>query len=138
MGDAMRTGLAIMVGAAIWAGFGPPAAAQSVEPEVTETPEATVRFYPHDFLTDEEVATLRLVASNPEARAIFIPTGKGFAALAVAPREGFVRKAQPVESATAVAGATDAAGAAADALAGCEARRKRRPECVIVLEVAVK
>jgi hypothetical protein len=115
-----------------------PAAADTVPVETATADGVEVRLHLHPFLTPEELATLRLVATNAEARAIFVPTGAGFAALAVAPAEGFVRDALPVDSAVAVGGAATAEGAAKDAREGCDARRKADTPCVLVLEVAAR
>ena len=104
--------------------------------ETTTDKGVTVTLTLHPFLTDAEVATLRVVATNADARALFIPQGKGFAALAVAPDEGFVRNSVPVESATAIGGAADAAAAEAEARADCDRKRKGGAACVTVLEVA--
>ncbi len=112
------------------------AAAQDVAVETTEVEGTVVRLHVHDFLKKDELEVLRMVATNADARGFFVPEGDGFAALAVAPREGFVRRGQPVPSATAVAGAETAEVAAAQATETCNAARKRGPDCVVVLEVA--
>jgi hypothetical protein len=123
--------------AAILAGTLAAGAATAEVPVETVTDKGvTVRLHLHPFLTAEELTTLRLVATNAEARALFVPQGKGFAALALAPDEGFVRGGLPVESATAIGGAQDAAAAAAAARADCDRKRKKGPACVTVLEVA--
>lgn len=111
-------------------------AADPVPTEVNQIDDTMITLYLYPFLTEEEVSLLRLVATNADALAVFVPEGGGFAAIAVAPREGFVRDGQPVESAVAVAHLPDAATARDDALAGCMAAKKRGPDCVIVLEVA--
>lgn len=99
---------------------------------------ATLRLYP--FLTEEDVTLLRVVASNKETLAMFVPEGGGFAALAIAPKDGFIRDGQPVATAVAVGQLPDAASAAKSAIDQCNAARKRErdPECLVVLEVAPK
>lgn len=127
---------AMMVGVAMLAA-GAAAAQEVVVPvEVTQsaTAQVTLKLYP--FLTEEEVQFLRIMATNDQALAVLVPAGGGFGAMAVAPKEGFVRKGAPVPSATAVAQFPDAVTAAADALAKCNAARKRGPDCLVVLEVA--
>jgi hypothetical protein len=114
------------------------AAAEEVKVETTEAEGVEVKVYTYDFLSKDELTTLRLVATNADARALFVPEGDGFAALAVAPREGFIKGGQPVPSATAVAGLPDAAAAAAQAVDACNKAKSRGPDCVVVLEVAAK
>lgn len=108
----------------------------SVPTEVTPLGGATVTLHMHDFLTPEELATLRLVASNEQALALFVPGKDGFAAMAASPEEGVIRDAKPVVSAVALAGLEDAAEAQTAALAACDAARKTQSPCVIVLEVS--
>lgn len=112
------------------------AAAAEVAVEETKDKGVTVRLHLHPFLTDEERTTLRLVATNADARALFIPQGTGFAALALAPGEGFIRAGLPVQSATAIGGAQDAAAAEAEARAECDRKRSGGDACVTVLEVS--
>lgn len=114
------------------------AAAEDVPVEEAEITGGTVTVYLHPFLTDEETTVLRLVQTNDEARALFIPEGKGFAAMALAPREGLVRRGAPVPSAQAVAGLADLETARAQAVEACNAVKRRGPDCVVVLEVATK
>lgn len=112
-------------------------AAGEVPVETKELGGSSVTLHLHPFLTEEELATLRVVQTNTDALAIFVPdAGKGHAAMAVAPAEGFLRAGQLVPSAIAIAGLTDAAAAAEAALRGCEALRKAGDPCVVVLEVA--
>ena len=98
----------------------------------------TIRLYP--FLTPEEVSLLRLVATNAEALALFVPEAGGYAAMAVAPDEGMVRDGVPVPSAVAVGQLPDAEAARAGATGQCNAarasQRKRDALCLVVLEVA--
>ncbi|HMO08864.1 MAG TPA: hypothetical protein PKD10_14640 [Paracoccaceae bacterium] len=128
----MRQTTAVILAALMAAG----AAQAEVAVEETAAKGVTVRLHLHPFLTVAEVTTLRLVATNADARGLFIPQGKGFAALAVAPGEGFVRNSMPVESATAIGGASDAVAAEAEARAECDRKRKGGAACVTVLEVA--
>jgi hypothetical protein len=90
----------------------------------------------HDFLTEDEVMMLRLVGQNRDALSLFVPEGDGFAALAVAPDEGFVRDGMPVESATAISGLPDLESARASALEACNAARTGGVDCQVVLEIA--
>lgn len=100
---------------------------------------AKVVLHVQPFLDATELATLRLVLSNADALSVFMPKAGGYAAMAVAPDEGFLRNGQPVASATALGGLPDAKAAATAALAACD--QKRKPggaACVLVLEVAPK
>jgi hypothetical protein len=97
---------------------------------------AKVVLHVHPFLDATELATLRLVLTNPQALALFLPDNKGFAAIAVAPDEGFIRAGAPVASASALGGLPDAAAAATQATAACDAKRAASGQaCVLVLEV---
>lgn len=115
---------------------GMPATAGDVPVERMELGKSAVTLHVHPFLTEEELRTLRLVGSNRDALALFVPEGGGHAAIAVAPEEGFVRNGVPVASAVAVARLPDAEAAQKEALAGCDAARTTKSACVIVLEVA--
>ena len=95
--------------------------------------EVTLHLQP--FLTEQELTTLRLVLTNEQALAVFVGAGKGFAAMAVNPDEGFIRDDQPVKSALALAGLESAEAAGAAAVAGCQAAAKAKAPCVVVLEV---
>jgi hypothetical protein len=101
---------------------------------------AKVTLFVYPFLDQTELATLRLVMTNAQALALFLPdTAKGFAAIAVAPDEGFIRNGKPVASAVALGGLPDAETAQTQALAGCDAKRAASGKpCVIVLEVGPK
>ena len=103
--------------------------------EVSKLAGSKISLYLHPFLTAEELATLRLVASNEDALKLFVPSNKGFAAMAAAPDEGFLRNGQPVASAFAISDLPNAETAAAQALAGCEKARKGGAACVIILAV---
>lgn len=110
--------------------------AQTVPVETGVNAGSAVSLYVHPFLTPEELAALRLVASNDQALALFVTSRKGHAALAVSPVEGFVRDGKPVASAVALADLPDAAAARDAARAACDKARKDTTPCVIVLEVA--
>lgn len=109
--------------------------AAGVPMETAVVGKSAVTLYLHDFLTDEEKATLRLVLSNEQALAIFVPENKGFAAMAASPDDGFIRNGKPVASAVALAGLPDAATAETEALKACEAAKTGRAPCVTVLQI---
>lgn len=134
--------------------------AAEVPVETAELGENVVTLHLYPFLTEEELALLRLVATNEDALALFIPppaeaapsegaAGQAegpapgrHAAMALSPVEGMVRDGVPVPSAIAVGQLPDAQTARASATEQCNAarkkQRKRDPECVIVLEVMPK
>jgi len=109
------------------------AAAQEVEQY--DLQDASVSVILHPFLTADEAAILRTVGQSPEALELFVPETGRYAALAVAPDEGFVRDGIPVESAVAIGDLPDLEEARAAALEGCNAVRNGGEECAIVLEV---
>lgn len=114
-----------------------PALAQSdVAVETGLNDGSAVRLYLHPFLTAEELATLRLVASNDQALSLFVTSRTGHAALAVSPEEGFVRDGKPVASAVALGNLPDGAAARTAALSACDKARTAASPCVVVLEVA--
>ncbi len=112
------------------------ATAQDIETEQYQLDGVEVTVLAHTFLSEEEIMTLRLVGQNRDALALFVPEGAGFAALAIAPAEGFVRDGVPVDSAIAIAGLEDIETARASALEACDAARAAGPDCVVALEVA--
>lgn len=129
------------VGAGVALGLGLAAAgmAQAVKTEVAELGASRITLHQQPFLSDAELATLRVVMTNPDALAIFVPdASKGFAALAVSPDDGFLPAGAPAPSAQAIAGLPDQATAAKDALAACDKLRKGAAACVLVLEIAPK
>lgn len=130
----MRTGL-VLAGLLLAGGM---AAAQDIRVETIERDNTTITLRLHPFLTAEEVAMLRMVVASNEALAMFVPEGKGFAALAVSPREGFIRDGMPVSSAQALGGAATAGLAAEGAQTECTRLKTRGPDCVTILEVAVR
>lgn len=115
-----------------------PAAAQEVE--TTKIGKSVVKFHVLPSLDETELKTLRLVATNKDALALFVPDGgKTFSAMALSPSEGFLRDGAPVKSATAVSGFPDAETAAAGVVELCDkARKKSSDPCVVVLEIAPK
>lgn len=134
VGEMMRivkTGLVCLLSVGM-----PAAVLAQPEAEHFDLDGVSVTVLPHEFLSEEELMTLRLVGQHRDALSVFVPEGGGFAALAVAPAEGFVRAGVPVDSATAISGLPDLATARAAALDGCNAARARGPACEIVLEVA--
>ena len=112
------------------------AAQDGVATEVTTLGASQVTLHLHDFLGEDELKVLRLVAKDANALALFVPAGEGFAAMAASPDDGFIRDGAPVSSAVALSGLADAATAQTDALAACEAARKGAAACVLVLEIA--
>jgi hypothetical protein len=114
----------------------PPSAAQTVPSETHRLAGQQVTLHLHPFLSDEETAMLRLVASNEQALAVFVIGARRHAAIAVAPAEGFVRAGVPVPSAFAISDLRRAADARTGALEGCERARQTGPACVVILEVA--
>ena len=117
-------------------GSGGIALAQGVETEHSTLEGARVTLHLHPFLDDDEVRTLRLVGSHPQALAHFVRDRQGFTALAVSPRDGFIRNGIPAASAVALAGSPDAESARRAALTACNAGRKGGGDCVVILEVA--
>ena len=115
-----------------------PAIAADVAKEETTNGNSVVTLYLHHFLDATELATLRLVATNKDALALFVPSDKGFAALAVAPDEGFVKDGKPVASAIALSDLPDAETASIDALKACNTARTTDAECVLLLQVGPK
>ena len=115
--------------------------AEAVPVEGAVLGASTIRLHLHPFLAPDELAMLRLVLTNEQALAIFVPqtdgaTG-GHAALAAAPAEGVVRAGQPVASAIALAGLPDALAADEAARAACDAARDPAgAACVTVLSIA--
>jgi hypothetical protein len=99
---------------------------------------AKVTIHTWAFLTEEELAALRLVLVNKDALALFVPAdGKGgYAALAVSPDDGFIRDGALAPSASAIAGLATVEEAATAALEACDAARKGKEKCAVVLEVA--
>lgn len=105
-----------------------------VETATLDGAKVTLHVYP--FLDATELATLRLVMTNSSALSLFLPDHTGYAAIAVAPDEGFIRGGKPIASASALSGLPDAKAAASKALATCDtARRASGQGCVVVLEL---
>lgn len=138
-----RMGQGALIGAlsAATAALAGPAAAGKVPVETSVLGQSKVTLHVYPFLDATELATLRLVMTNAQALSLFLPKGAttGFAAIAVAPAEGFIRGGKPVPSAAALGGLPDAKTAAAKATRACDARRNPgSAACVVVLEVAPK
>ena len=112
------------------------ASAQEVPTEHYQMDGVEISVLAHEFLSEDELMTLRLVGQNRDALALFVPEGPGYAALAIAPAEGFVRDGVPVDSAIAMSGLQDLESARASALEACDAARQTDDSCVIALEVA--
>jgi hypothetical protein len=104
--------------------------------EVTVLGASTITLTLWDFLREDEVAVLRLVATDANALALFVTDAAGYAALAANPDDGFIRDGVPVPSAIALSGLPDAETARANAMTECAAKRTGTADCVVVLEVA--
>lgn len=111
--------------------------ANPAQSELYELADAQVVLHLHDFLNEEETATLRLVGQNEDALALFLPEGAGgFGALAVAPADGFIRNGMPADSAIAMSELPDADSAKSMAIAECNSLRSGGRACQVVLEIA--
>jgi hypothetical protein len=110
--------------------------AQDIQAESYQLDGVQITVIGHPFLAEDELMTLRLVGQNRDALELFVPDGPGYAALAIAPEEGFVRNGVPVDSAIAISGLQDIDTARASALEACDAARQTAQNCVIALEVA--
>lgn len=130
-------------GAKVWAvamagalgGAGLPAAAD-VAQETAVLGDYQVTLHLHPFLSEEDLSILRLVASDAQYLALFVPQEQGYSALAVSPDEGFVKDGVPVASAVALGGLPDAAQAAQNATEACQKAAQTKTPCVVILEVA--
>ncbi len=111
-------------------------AQDAVPTEVSTLDGAAVTVHLQPFLSEQELGLLRLVATNSDALAVFVPDRNGFAAMAVSPDDGFIRDGVPVGSAVALSAMPDAATAAAEAIAGCEEKRTGTAPCVVVLDIS--
>lgn len=120
-------GLALMTSSAL---------AEDVPVETATLGKSAVTLHIHPFLKDDELATLRLVATNEQALALFVPSQKGFAAMALSPDDGLIRDGQPVPSAIALADLPDAETARLKAAEACDKARSGKKPCVVVLEVS--
>ena len=110
--------------------------ADEVPVETATLGASAITLHLHPFLTEEETATLRLVAVNEQALSLFVPGNAGFAALAVSPKDGFIRDGALVVSAVALAGLPDQATASLKAVEACNAAKTGAADCVTVLEIA--
>lgn len=128
-----------------WIGWGLSAAliaggacAQDVAVEVSTLDASQVTLHLYPFLKEDELSTLRLVATNRNALSVFLPSKNAshFAALALAPADGFLQAGVPAPTASALSDFADAAAAAKATLAACDALRDPNTQpCVVVLEV---
>ena len=110
------------------------AAAQDASVEVSKLAGQQITLHVYPFLSESDVKTLRLVATNKQALQLFI-TSNGYSAIAVAPAEGFAPGGAPAPSAVAIGDFGDAASAAQAAVQACDAKRQGGDACVVVLEV---
>lgn len=133
-----RMGFAAVLAAVLALGTAGTSFAQGEPVETADLGTSRITLHVHDFLSGDELAALRLVMVNADALALFVPEGGGYAALAMAPDEGFIVDGAAVKSAVALAGLPDAATAEAEAVAGCDALRVSVAPCVLVLEIAPK
>jgi hypothetical protein len=104
--------------------------------EVTALAGSQVTLHLHPFLTEEELATLRIVATNEQALSLFVASRKGHAALAISESDGFIRGGAPAASATALADMDTAEAAREAAVSACDTARTGKIGCVVVLEVS--
>jgi hypothetical protein len=124
-----------MASAVVLAGLSGAALAE-VPKEVSSIDGAKVTFYVQPFLDEAELFTLRLVATQSQALKYFVPIGKGYAAIALSPDDGFIKAGVPAPSASAAFEEPDAATASLKALEMCNAARKGPSDCVIVMEIS--
>ena len=110
-----------------------PAPAQNVESYTLDGMEVTLRL--HDFLTQEDIAMLRLVGQRRDALELFVPQQEGHAAMALAPQDGLLREGLMSESAVAIGDMPSLDAARTAAKERCNAARSAGPECVIALEI---
>ena len=115
------------------------ALAGDVPVEVSKLDGAEVTLHVYPFLKDEELRTLRLVATNRDALSVFLPSKDKthFGALALSPDDGFVINGAPADTAVALSDFPDAATAAKATVDACNAKRAKsaKKPCVTVLEV---
>jgi hypothetical protein len=116
------------------------ASAKDVPVEVSTLDGAQITLHLHPFLKDAELQVLRQVASNPQALAVFVPGDKSrYSAMALAPKDGFLKDGAPADTAIALSDFTDAAAAADAVTKACDAKRgKKGKPCVLVLEIGPK
>ncbi|MCC5983695.1 MAG: hypothetical protein JJU42_04950 [Rhodobacteraceae bacterium] len=125
---AASLGLALVLAAPLPAG--------AAERETYQLQGSTVTVIAHDFLNEQEMQTLRLVGTDPQALALFMGDGAGHGAIAVAPAQGFIRDGMPAAGVAALAQLPDAQSARDAALAMCEEERQSGPGCTVVLELS--
>ena len=126
----------LLAGFMLAGGASSPAKAQTATPtEVSTLAGSQVTLYLHPFLTDEELATLRIVTTNEQALSLFVASRMANAALAISESDGFIRDGSPVASAIALADFDTPEAARSAAMTACDAARKGAKPCVVVLEV---
>jgi hypothetical protein len=115
------------------------AGAGDVPVEVSKLAGSQVALHVYPFLKAEELRTLRLVATNRDALSVFLPSKDKtrFAAMALAPDDGFLMDGAPAATAVALGDFPDAATAAKATVDACNAKRSKtaKKPCVTVLEV---
>jgi hypothetical protein len=128
-------GLGLVVGMLAGAAF-----AKDVPVEVSTLDGAQITLHVQPFLKDDELKVLRTVASNSQALAVFVPGDKShYSAMALAPKDGFLKDGAPADTAVALSDFPDADAAAKAALEACDAKRaKAGKPCVLVLEIGPK
>lgn len=111
--------------------------AQDVPVEVSKLKGQQITLHVYPFLKEDELKTLRLVARNPDALAVFVPGDKKhYSALALTPDDGFMKDGAPTDTASALGDFPDAATAAKAVTEACDAKRaKKTAPCVTVLEI---
>jgi len=135
--EALMRKMAVLWAVAV-ALIGVAALAEDVPVEVSTLDASQISLHLYPFLTEQDLTTLRLVATNRDALSVFLPSKnpRHFAALALAPADGFLQDGTPAASAIALSDFPDAAAASKATLAACDAKRDPKTAlCVVVLEV---
>jgi hypothetical protein len=114
------------------------AVAEDVKVETADLGASKITLHLQPFLTEADLATLRLVMTNEDALKLFVTSDKGYAALAVSPEDGFMVDGALVPSVIALADLVDADTAAKAVLAACDKAKLGKEPCVLVLEVGPK
>lgn len=125
----------MIAGLGLAAALGTSAMAGDIPTEVATLKGQSITLHAWPFLTPEDLTTLRLVQTNAQALQLFVTSSGGYSAIAVAPKEGFIRDGGLAKSAVAIGDLPSAEAAAEAALKGCDAARKGGEPCVVVLEV---
>jgi hypothetical protein len=114
------------------------AVAEDVKLETADLGASRITLHVQPFLTEADLATLRLVMTNKDALKLFVTSDKGYAALAVSPEDGFMKDGALVASVVALADLADAETAAKEVIAACDKAKVGKEPCVLVLEVGPK